>query len=101
VKVKCYFQICPEVIEAPDDSAAIAAGPTATVLSAGILFGHSQYVRVPGGNRKLPGRPWVCPYHDTVVGATLTLTETEERQRQSLVAQLRTGKIYFKSSFLG
>jgi hypothetical protein len=42
MKIKCYFAACQETIEAPDDGGAIAAGPTATVLAAGVLFGHAN-----------------------------------------------------------
>jgi hypothetical protein len=84
----------PQTIDAPDDDSAIAAGPTATVPAAGLTFGHSQYTRVPsGGNRKLSGRPRLCPYHEVMLEATLALTPHEEQQRQSLVAQLRIGRM--------
>jgi hypothetical protein len=92
MKVKCYFAACKETIEAPDDCTAMAAGPTATVLAAGPLFGHAEYQSVSIA-RKVPGRPWVCPYHGAMVGATLGLTPQEEQQRQTLVAQIRAGKM--------
>jgi hypothetical protein len=87
------FLSCPEVIEAPDDSSAIAAGPTATVLASGILFGHQQYRPVPSIARKVPGRPWVCAYHCTMIDATMALSDAEEKQRQSLIHQIRIGRM--------
>jgi hypothetical protein len=93
VKVKCHFAACQETIEAPDDPGALEAGPTATVLAAGLTFGHAQYQPVPSILRKVSGRPWVCPYHDAMVGATSGLTAHEEQQRQSLVSQIRIGRM--------
>jgi hypothetical protein len=91
--IKCHFQSCKNEVEAPDDDSALEAGPTATVLASGILLGHQQYRPVPSALRKVSGRPWLCPYHEVMLEATLALTTIEERQRQELVAQLRTGKM--------
>jgi hypothetical protein len=93
--IKCYFQSCKETIETDIDEAPQATGAT-SVLAAGATFGHAQYQRVPFAWRdehKLSGKPWTCAYHHTMVGATLALTDHEERQRQSLVSQIRTAKM--------
>lgn len=67
-----------------------------TVLSPGATFGHATYARVPflaRDEHKLSGKPWTCAFHDAMVGATLGLTEHEEKQRQMLVSQIRVGRM--------
>jgi hypothetical protein len=93
--IKCYFQSCKETIEVDVDEAPQANG-SANVLTAGATFGHSQYHRVPFGQRdeqSLSGKPWTCPYHDAMTAANLALTIHEERQRQALIGQVRSGKM--------
>jgi hypothetical protein len=93
--IKCYFLTCQQTIEVDIDETPQAAGSTRT-LAPGATFGHSQYVRVPflvRDEHKLSGKPWLCPYHEVMLEATLALTSHEEQQRQSLVAQIRTGRM--------
>jgi hypothetical protein len=94
--IKCYFQSCKETVEVEVVDDAPQARGSSTVLAAGAVFGHQQYQRVPflpHDDQKLSGRPWTCAFHDAMVGATLGLSEHEEKQRQMLVAQLRIGRM--------
>jgi hypothetical protein len=93
MKIRCHYTGCKQTIDAPDDDRALAAGPTATVLAAGLTFGHQQYVRVPGQPRKFSGRPWTCPFHEVSLDTALTLTYEQEQQQRTMVAQIRAGKM--------
>jgi hypothetical protein len=93
--IQCYFKSCRETIEIDEPEVPQARGG-ATVLAGGTTFGHATYARVaflPHDEHRLSGRPWTCAFHDAMVGATLGLTEHEEKQRQSLVTQLRIGRM--------
>jgi hypothetical protein len=95
MKIKCFFQTCHQTIEV-DVTDTPQANGGANVLAAGATFGHAEYARVPflpRDEHKLSGRPWLSPYHEVMTDATLTLTPHEEQQRQSLVAQLRIGRM--------
>jgi hypothetical protein len=93
MKIRCHYTGCKQTIDAPDDDRALAAGPTATVLAAGLTFGHQQYVHVPGAPRKLSGRPWTCAFHEVSLDTALTLTYEQEQQQRTMVAQIRAGKM--------
>jgi hypothetical protein len=100
--IQCYFKSCRETIEIDEPEVPQARGG-ATVLAGGrstdagvATFGHATYARVaflPHDEHRLSGRPWTCAFHDAMVGATLGLSEHEEKQRQSLVTQLRIGRM--------
>jgi hypothetical protein len=93
--IKCYFLSCKETIEIDVDDAPQASG-SASVLRPGATFGHADYARVPflaRDEHRLSGKPWTCAFHDAMVGATLGLTDHEERQRQALVTQVRIGRM--------
>jgi hypothetical protein len=102
--IQCYFKSCRETIEIDEPEvpqarggATVLAGGGAAPTDAGVAtFGHATYARVaflPHDEHRLSGRPWTCAFHDAMVGATLGLSEHEEKQRQSLVTQLRIGRM--------
>jgi hypothetical protein len=93
--IKCFYQSCKATVEIDEPDIPQASGG-ANVLAAGATFGHAQYQRVPflaRDEHRLSGRPWLCPYHEAMTSATLSLTDHEEKQRQMLVAQLRIGRM--------
>jgi hypothetical protein len=93
--VKCFYLSCKETVEVEVDEPPRTAG-SANVLAAGATFGHANYARTPflaRDDQKLSGRPWTCPYHETMTDATLQLSDHEERQRRELVAQIRIGRM--------
>lgn len=93
--IKCYFLSCRETVEIEDEDDVILPG-SATTLAPGATFGHADYARVPflaRDEHKLSGKPWFCPYHETMLIATLRLTDDEEKQRVAMVANLRAGRM--------
>jgi hypothetical protein len=83
--IQCFYLSCQATVEVDVDEAAQAAESATAPCAVGGFLARDKH--------RLPGKPWLCPYHQAMTEATRGLSRNEEQQRQALLNLLCTGRM--------